>query len=152
MAAGLAHIPHAEEMLRFMRRHLAPRAEPLGEPLVGGETSPLAAMIDVSDGLAKDLRTLCAESRVGAAIDAAALPVPRAIADIFGLEGDALADFALSSGEEYALLAAVRAGALDALPPGASVIGRVVAESEGLAIAGAGGVRELPRLGYEHEF
>ena len=152
MAAGLAHLPHAAEMLRFMARHLAPRAVPLGDALLAAEPRALTAMIDVSDGLARDLRTLCGESRVGAAVDGEALPVPRAIGDIFGLEGSALADFALASGEEYVLLAAVRSDALEALPPGASVIGRVVPEGEGIVVAGAGGARPLPDLGYEHVF
>ena len=64
-------------------------------------------MIDISDGLAKDLRTLCAESGVGAAIREDALPIPPAIGELCGLEGEALVDFALASGEEYVMLAAV---------------------------------------------
>ena len=43
-------------------------------------------MIDVSDGLAKDLRTLCAESGVGAIVREEALPVPGAVGEIFGLD------------------------------------------------------------------
>ncbi len=151
-AAGLAHIPRVAEMLRFILRHLAPRAEPAGDTLLGGAERAITAMIDVSDGLAKDLRTLCEESGVGAEIDAAALPVPRSIGEIFGLDGDALVDFALASGEEYVLLAAVREGALGALPPGAAVVGRFAPAHGGIVLAGPAGRRPLPPVGYEHSF
>ncbi len=151
-SAGLAHIPHAAEMLRFIQRHLAPRAEPAGAGLLGGAEPAITAMIDVSDGLARDLRTLCEVSGVGAEIEAASLPVPEAIGEIFGLEGDALVDFALSSGEEYVLLAAVRPEAVADFPPGAAVIGRLLSPAAGIEISGSAGQRPLPPVGYEHAF
>ncbi len=152
MAAGLAHIPGALEMLRCMRHHLAPRCTPAPAVRAGGARAPFAAMIDVSDGFAKDLRTLCAESGVGASIEAASLPIPGAVGALFGIEGDALIDFALSSGEEYVQLAAVPRESLAALPPEAVVVGRFTGAEEGITIAGPGGTRELPALGYEHSF
>jgi thiamine-monophosphate kinase len=109
-------------------------------------------MIDVSDGLARDLRTLCEVSGVGAEIEAASLPVPEAIGEIFGLEGDALVDFALSSGEEYVLLAAVRPEAIADLPPGAAVVGRFAPMHGGIVLAGPAGRRPIPPVGYEHSF
>jgi len=54
-----------------------------------------SAMIDTSDGLSTDLRHICDESRVGAAVEAAALPTPRG--------KDAL-QLALHGGEDYELL------------------------------------------------
>ena len=52
-------------------------------------------MIDTSDGLSTDLRHLCDESRVGATIEATALP---------HLEADITLQFALHGGEDYELL------------------------------------------------
>jgi len=54
-----------------------------------------SAMIDTSDGLSTDLRHICEESRVGAIVDAAALPITR--------DGNAL-QLALHGGEDYELL------------------------------------------------
>jgi thiamine-monophosphate kinase len=53
------------------------------------------AMIDTSDGLSTDLRHLCDESRVGAAIEATALP---------HTEADTTLQLALHGGEDYELL------------------------------------------------
>ena len=53
------------------------------------------AMIDTSDGLSTDLRHLCDESRVGATIEAAALP---------HTEADTALQLALHGGEDYELL------------------------------------------------
>jgi thiamine-monophosphate kinase len=54
-----------------------------------------SATIDTSDGLSTDLRHICDESRVGAVLDAAALPTTRA---------DNARQLALHGGEDYELL------------------------------------------------
>jgi len=54
-----------------------------------------SAMIDTSDGLSSDLRHICDESRVGAIIEASALPTTR---------GNKALQFALHGGEDYELL------------------------------------------------
>jgi thiamine-monophosphate kinase len=118
---------------------------------MSGEWAPkVTAMIDVSDGLGKDLSVLCAESGVGAVVYERKLPVPAAVAGAVGDDREMLTMLALSSGEEYVALAAVEAGAV---PPGAVVIGAVTERAGGLLIEDpAGGMRELPPAGYEHEF
>lgn len=151
MATGIAYVPHAADALRFIKHHLVPRCFPIRNPRCDGHTY-INAMIDVSDGLGKDLQALCLESGVGARIDAEKLPIPGSIGSLFDLAGDELTDFALASGEEYVLLAAVEPQALNELPPGAAVIGRFVAKEEGITISSATGTRELPILGWEHSF
>ncbi|MGQ0670721.1 MAG: thiamine-phosphate kinase [Actinomycetota bacterium] len=82
-----------------------------------GEAQTLAqadatAMMDISDGLAKDLGRLCAESRVGARIDLGRIPVAEGLgpaADVLGLDP---LQTALSGGEDYELLAAIAPGAV----------------------------------------
>lgn len=109
------------------------------------------AMIDLSDGLASDLRHVCRESGVAAELDAAAVPVSPAAAGT----ADPLAA-ALTDGEDYELLftlAADAAADLEARQPlGVPVrrIGRIVA-GEGITLVRPGGRREpLTASGWRH--
>lgn len=72
-----------------------------------GESKLATAMIDASDGLAADLAHLCRESRVGATIEADAIPVDPALRNIISDEQLAL-DHALNGGEDYELIFTVR--------------------------------------------
>jgi len=162
MALALGGLPRAHEMMRFMQHHLVPLAYPLEASFLDAEPPCVTAMIDVSDGLAKDLRTLCEESGVGAAIREETFPVSEGISEVFGIGTGALADFAISSGEEYVLLATVAAEAVKGrgagqaaqrLGAGATVIGSVVPAAEGVVLVDAkGSTRPMPKLGYEHTF
>ncbi len=153
IASAFGRLPRAHEILELVRHHLTPLAIPLDASMLAAEPPRVTAMIDVSDGLAKDLRTLCAESGVGALLHEEALPLPAAIKEIFGLEKRGLTNFALSSGEEYVLLATVARGAVEHLPPGAVVIGGIVPASDGIVLVDKTGKRRpLPKLGYEHIF
>ncbi len=70
--------------------------------------SGATAMIDVSDGLAKDLGRLCAASGVGAVVSLADVPVAsslKKLADL--LPGIDPLDLALSGGEDYELLVTI---------------------------------------------
>ncbi len=140
----------AGEALALIARHIAPLT--IKPPVNGShEWAPkVTAMIDISDGLGKDLAALCAESGVGAVISEEKIPVPAAVSAAMEPHRDRLTRFALSSGEEYVALAAVDPGAV---PPGAVVIGAVTEESGGLLLEDAeGGMKTLPPLGYEHQF
>jgi thiamine-monophosphate kinase len=140
----------AQAALAMIERHVAPLAH---KPSVNGspEWAPMVmAMIDISDGLGRDLATLCAESGVGAVVSAEAVPVPAPLAGAIEGGREKLIRFALSSGEEYVALAALSPGPV---PPGAVVIGAVTEEAGGLLMEEPdGGIRRLPTLGYEHEF
>jgi thiamine-monophosphate kinase len=153
LAGALGHIPHAHDAARCIQRHLVPLAIPLDAALLDADPPRVTAMIDVSDGLAKDLRTLCAESGIGAAIREEALPIPRAVGEIAGFTGEALVDYAIASGEEYVMLAAVAPEAVERLGAGAAVIGTAVPAAEGVVLVDANGKRRpMPDLGYVHSF
>ena len=100
-------------------RAAAALSEPWGRALVEALARPVArvgeaqllaragatAMMDLSDGLAKDLSRLCLASGVGAHLDLGAVPVSpalRAAAPMLGI--DAL-ELAIGGGEDYELLA-----------------------------------------------
>ncbi|HSZ61359.1 MAG TPA: thiamine-phosphate kinase [Terriglobales bacterium] len=103
-----------------------------------------SAMIDLSDGLSTDLDHICAESRVGAEIDAAA--IPRAL---IGKEKVAL-ELALHGGDDYELL--FTSGAeVPAEIAGVRVtcIGRV-GRFAGMRLILDGEARRLKPRGWEH--
>jgi thiamine-monophosphate kinase len=63
------------------------------------------AMMDLSDGLAKDLSRLCLASGVGARLELAAIPVAAALTDAAPALGVDPLELALGGGEDYELLA-----------------------------------------------
>lgn len=113
---------------------------------------PVHAMIDVSDGLAADVHHLLDQSRVGAILNAAAIPIRDT-----ALAGDGPPlQRALGDGEDFELVLAVGAEQAEALtrgwtlPTRLTCIGRVVSEP-GCWLESADGTQvPLPPLGWTH--
>lgn len=121
---------------------------------------PLHAMIDLSDGLAGDLRHILKASRVGAELLATSIPISREakIAAKAGSSAKPALLAALTDGEDFELLFTV--ASRDAVPlldgwrqqfPGVALtcIGRIK-EGEGITIRDQHGVRLLSANGYTH--
>lgn len=92
----------------LIARHRHPTAR-VREGLWLNQARLATAAIDLSDGLSGDLRHVCEESQVGAAIELARLPISpacRAYADKQKVDP---ATFALAGGEDYELLFTVAA-------------------------------------------
>ncbi|MCB9377244.1 MAG: thiamine-phosphate kinase [Holophagales bacterium] len=136
---------------RAVARHLLPRPQ----LELGGRLARLraaGATIDLSDGLAKDLRRLCAASGVGATLDLPSLR--RALSPRFERLCDALdlspLGLALGGGEDYVLLFTLPAGRT---PPGADRCVRIgaIERSRRIWMRDAEGRRSpLPELGWDH--
>jgi thiamine-monophosphate kinase len=121
---------------------------------------PVHAMLDVSDGLAGDLRHLLAASRVGAELNSASIPVSREArrAAKAGSSAKPALLAALTDGEDFELLFTV--ASRDAVPlldawrkefpklP-LTCIGKIKA-GEGITIRDKQGVRPLTAHGYMH--
>jgi thiamine-monophosphate kinase len=126
-----------------------------------GEAGVLAArgataMIDVSDGLAKDLSRLCAASGCGARIRLDAVPVSDdVVAAADALRLDPL-ELALGGGEDYELLAALDATVFDRAREelderfGVTFTELGVMIDEGLVAVTADGERPLEPKGWDH--
>lgn len=124
------------------------------------EHFPLHAMIDVSDGLAGDLKHILNASKVGAELLTTAVPISRA-AKVTGKSGDAAKPAllaALTDGEDFELLfTAAARGAVPLLDAWKqqfsetklSCIGKITAGS-GLSLRDARGVRSFTGHGYVH--
>ena len=113
-----------------------------------------SACIDISDGLAGDLRRLAAASGVGAVVRAAELPLSRAL---HALAGPARArELSLGGGDDYELLftvppaarAALAGAAASSGAPACHCIGEIVAGG-GVRVLGERGELPVPR-GWEH--
>jgi thiamine-monophosphate kinase len=123
---------------------------PLGAQAASGYTAPIVprlvegaelatiahAMIDLSDGIATDLRRLAAASGCGVHVELADLPVA----------AGATLEQAATGGEDHELLAAVPAEA--ALPDWAIVVGRLT-EGDAVSFLDAAG-QHRPLHGYDH--
>ena len=98
---------------RLVRRYLRP--EPRIE--VGRIAAELgvSAMIDLSDGLASDLRRVCARSRVGCDVDLDLLPVEGDAVELARSLGHDPGILAATGGEDYELLISAPEPVLDVL-------------------------------------
>lgn len=114
------------------------------------------AGMDLSDGLADGVHQLTAASGVGAVIDAGALPIEPGAREWFERQGVDAVDAALTGGDDYELLIAVRPKAsrrlAQARQHGGVPLTRIGVCTESLDVvlnSGTTGQRSLPR-GYHH--
>lgn len=124
------------------------------------ENFPIHALMDLSDGLAGDLRHILAASKVGAELLKSAVPISRAAKEI-AKKGDAAKPAfvaALTDGEDFELLFTVASKQavplLDAWKKQfpalkLSCIGKIIA-GDGIRLRDAQGVRPLTAHGYVH--
>jgi len=109
------------------------------------DTGRVSAMIDLSDGLSRDLGHICRQSGVGAAIDGAAVPV-HADAVAASRDGRTPLDHALHDGEDYELLVT---GALDGTGVPLMRVGQVTAGQQ-IVLLRDGRSDPLRPQGWEH--
>ena len=133
-AAGLAAIERgsaADPAAPLIEAHRRPRAR----TAVGREAlqAGVACAIDISDGLLQDLDHIAEASAVGIEIDCAALPIHVDATRLLGAS-DAL-DLALGGGEDFELVLVGNADRLATLGDNVTIVGRVVAEHRGQAVA-----------------
>jgi thiamine-monophosphate kinase len=146
-------VEHGRELLAALTRPVARVGE--GQALA---RSGATAMIDLSDGLAKDLGRLCAQSEVGAAVRLADVPVSPGLEELRDVLGADPLDLALHGGEDYELLATLPG---EAVPAAAETLWEAFAtrlteigeirEGRGLvAVAPDGSEGPLDPKGWDH--
>jgi thiamine-monophosphate kinase len=139
-------------------RHLRPRPR-LREARLLARGGAVHAMIDVSDGLAGDVRRIAEESGVGVEILEEKIPIgpeTHRVAQHLGTSG---LDFALGGGEDFELVFTISpeeaSGAAERIRretgTAVSVIGEVLPAREGMVLVSADGKRTpLSKKGYQH--
>ncbi|HMF56199.1 MAG TPA: thiamine-phosphate kinase [Pyrinomonadaceae bacterium] len=148
----------SEREARMIENLVRRQREPLprtGWGIFLGEDRLATAMIDLSDGLSSDLAHLCEESRVGAKIEAARIPINRNVAIACGRRALDPLMLALHGGEDFELLFTVRPPNLRRLPrriDGVPVtyIGDITDEAGRILISEGSHVWDLERGGFEH--
>lgn len=119
-----------------------------------GERRLANAMIDLSDGLSSDLAHVCRESRVGARVEAASLPLDPLL-ESNGIIADEALSLALDGGEDFELLFTVSERDARKLPDelnGVRVthVGEVTRERGKVRLVHNGRARLLQPGGFEH--
>jgi thiamine-monophosphate kinase len=126
--------PEDRELL--LSRHRTPHPR-LREGQLLASTGRVHAMADVSDGLAADLRHICAASGTGARILAAGLPISQACRCAARAAGADAVSWALSGGEDYELVLTVP-------PDGVSELKLLLEKETGTGLSLVGEILEDP--------
>lgn len=132
--------PDLSEYGYALERQLKPEArKDIIEALAELKIKP-TSMIDISDGLSSELMHICKQSKCGAKISEAKLPIHEQtgkVAEELNLDPTL---FAMNGGEDYELLLTLKPEDAAKLVETAdiSVVGEIVAETEGLKLFGRG--------------
>ena len=151
--------PSEEPYIReCLTSHLTPEPRvALGRAIASHRLA--SSMIDISDGLSRDLMNICRESRKGAQLLKSRIPVFEAVLHLAAKKGNDPYHLALHGGEDYELLFTVPPGRLSkleklrakGLPTPITMIGSITDEEEGIIIVDQEGNRQpLVPGGYEH--
>jgi thiamine-monophosphate kinase len=149
-----AKTDEARRLDYLLRRQLQPEPR-VGWGLLLGKQQLATAMIDISDGLSSDLHHLCTESKVGALIDAASVPIDPLVTELTGRRALDPLMLALHGGEDFELLFTVKPELVSKLPKrvdGISLtrIGEIKDESHGVLISEGPRTWNLEPGGWEH--
>lgn len=151
-AAGLIALERGIEGYgRLKGRHFRP--EPRVEVGVAAARLGAGAMIDVSDGLASDVRHIARQSGVGCRMDLGLLPISEDVRRLAAFTGEDPERLAATGGEDYELLICAPDIVIEGLGKATStpitVVGEVTSERDGIVFRR--GDEEVPGLsGWDH--
>jgi len=146
-AAGLQlFLKKTRGFSRVKKRHLEPKAQ-LKKALQIGKIAN--AMLDVSDGLASEVKNICSESKCGAEIFLEKIPIAEDVKKAAKAVGKNALDFALFGGEDFELVfTAGRKNRKMAKKLG-SEVGKIIRGKKVFLVKNSKRV-ELRKTGYDH--
>lgn len=109
------------------------------------------AMIDVSDGIASEVRHICGKSGVGALVERNKIPVSESTVESGEKLGEDPVDYALNGGEDFELLFTIpeeKLGEINVDCP-VTAIGKITGKEDGVKINNNGDMSELTG-GFNH--
>jgi thiamine-monophosphate kinase len=149
---------HPEEYSDLVRAHLQPTARIQTGQMIA-QSGYATAMIDLSDGIASDLRHICDVSGVGAEISEKDILLPDKLGDVAAMVSKTKLEFALHGGEDYELLFTMKADTLPEIIRKISTeiktemveVGRIVPAEQGYHLVDSKGERApLQPKGWDH--
>lgn len=145
--------PNLSEYTDAVSKHLAPRAR-FDVSTVIAQYEWVHAMIDISDGLASDLRHICKQSGVGAQLFESKLvphPIVVTIAEEFN---ESPLEYLLYGGEEYELLFTIDPSEeqnLKNLLPATAIVGEITSLTGAIVLSQTDGTEKtITSGGYDH--
>ncbi len=147
----------ADVAAALLRAHYEPEMY-LEEARLFAASGVVHAAIDLSDGLASDLRHICQKSGVGAVVDVASIPTSSELRILCGTTGADPVQLALAGGEDYRLLVTIDPVGFDGLRRGIARatgrelydVGTIVSEPGIRLQAPGGGLTPLSISGWDH--
>ncbi len=118
-----------ENAMALVERHYFPYPR-VNEGRMLAHTEGVHAMMDISDGIASDLRHILEASQVGAIVDVWQLPISQEARRYCGNYGMSVYEKALCGGEDYELLFTMDAEAEKCLEIPHYVIGKIVEDKD----------------------
>ncbi len=141
------------EYTTAVTKHLAPKAR-FDISMTAAQQEWVHAMIDISDGLASDLRHICKQSGTGALLFEEKLSIDPLVEKIANQFGESALDYVLFGGEEYELLFTIDPefeSKLSKQMPDIRIIGQITEEKDDIAlIQSDGSKRTIVSGGYDH--
>lgn len=149
-------LPVSRRYQSLLRRHLYPQIQVALGGWLASRRIP-SAMMDISDGLSTDLARLCAQSGVGAKIEAARIPCavfPRSLPPPLRTSRLDLLSMALHGGDDYILLFTVPRRKVPTLRQSTefqslTCIGEITREKEIILVDAAGKKTSLASRGWD---
>lgn len=145
--------PDLEKSQYLIERQLKPEAQKEAIEYFEKNNIIPTSMIDVSDGLASDLKHICTQSDVGAYIEEGKVPLhPDTEMTALQFRLDPIT-CALHGGEDYELLFTVKESDLEKIKymPDVFIIGEITDKKDGLKLHTTGGnIHELTSQGWNH--
>ncbi|MBN2188819.1 MAG: thiamine-phosphate kinase [Chitinispirillaceae bacterium] len=159
-AAGLAAVKRwgrnrvPKRFVALVASHIRPEP-PVKLGVALGRCGKVHAMMDLSDGISKDARTLCFENRLGLELTIDGLNVPQEMRALSSELNVPWQEWALHGGEDYTLLfAAPKSFSAVDVPKefrnGLSRLGVFTDKHNGLVMTEGHGIRSVPRRSWDH--
>lgn len=147
-SAGLRCLLKKIQHPSLVKKHLRPQPR-VKEGMELGKSELIHSMIDISDGLAGDLRHICEESGKGAIIYADKLPLSEDLLSFCHAFGLSPLEFALYGGEDYELLLTADGDISKELQIPLHEIGEITDGKE-IVLIEDGKEKIIERRGFEH--
>ena len=148
MGNGKAGLRLFQENLKGFEKVRKPYLEPKAQLDTALKIAPyINSMIDVSDGLAPEIRHICDESKCGAIIYKDKIPIDDEVRDVAKALDEDEYDYALFGGEDFELVYTVSKDNLGKV--NGFLVGEITENKEAL-LSFKGKEKKLSESGYDH--